>query len=130
MNKLSRMNLTAALALAIASVAGAHLAYAGNDTDSDRDVDSPKKVLVHYADLNMVRSTGAAVLYRRLQSAAEKVCTPINAKDASHQVMFRHCVADAMARAVTEVDQPALGAYYRAKLEGRNAITAEATARK
>jgi hypothetical protein len=44
--------------------------------------------------------------------------------------MFRRCVADAISMAVTEVDQPALGAYYRAKLQGHNAVSPETTARK
>ncbi len=118
MNRLTLMMLTAALAT------GAQLAHA------DTAAASPKKVLVHYADLDLVRSPGVVALYRRLQGAAETVCTPLNGPDVGHALMFRHCVADAMSRAVTEVDQPALGAYYRAKLQGRNAIPTEATARK
>jgi UrcA family protein len=121
MNRFTLMMLTAALAT------GAQLAQADvADTDST----SPKQVLVHYADLDLIRSPGVIVLYRRLQGAAEAVCAPLDGRDAAHVVMFRHCVADAMSRAVTEVDQPALGAYYRAKTQGRNAIQPEATARK
>jgi UrcA family protein len=118
MNRLTLMMLTAAL------TTGAQFAHA-DDTAA-----APTKMLVHYSDLDLSRPAGALSLYRRLQTAAETVCTPLDGQDVGHKLMFRHCVADAISRAVTEVDQPALGAYYRAKLQGRNAVSPETTARK
>ncbi len=118
MNRLTLMMLTAALAT------GAELAHA------DAAAAAPAKMLIHYSDLDLSRPAGAGSLYRRLQTAAETVCTPLDGQDVNHKLMFRHCVADAISRAVTEVDQPVLGAYYRAKLEGRNAVSPETTARK
>ena len=118
MNKLTMLILTAALAT------GTQLARA------DMSDNSPKQVLIHYADLNLTSSPGVSVLYGRLRSAAQAVCTPLNGKDAERALAFKRCVADAMSSAVTQVDQPALSAYYRAKLQGRNAITPETTARK
>jgi UrcA family protein len=118
MNRLTLMMLTAALAT------GAQLAHADDGSAA------PTKMLIHYSDLDLSRPAGAMSLYRRLHTAAETVCTPLNGQDVGHQLMFRRCVGDAIARAVTEVDQPALGAYYRAKLQGRNAVSPETTARK
>ncbi len=118
MNRFTLMMLTATLATA------AQLAQA------DTPPTAPPKMLIHYSDLDLSHPAGAVRLYHRLQTAAETVCTPINGEDVNHKLMFRRCVADALSRAVTEVDQPALGAYYRAKLEGRNAVSPETTARK
>ena len=118
MNRLTLMMLTAALATT------AQLAQA------DTDAPAPPRMLVHYSDLDLTRPSGAVSLYHRLQTAAETVCTPLNGEDVNHKLMFRRCVADALSRAVTEVDQPTLGAYYRAKLEGRNAVSPETIARK
>lgn len=118
MNTLTKLILTATLA------AGAPLAQA------DMSDNTPKQVLIHYADLNLNGAPGVSVLYGRLRSAAEVVCAPLYAKGAQRAAAFKHCVADAMSSAVTQVNQPALSAYYRAKLEGRNAIPSETTARK
>ncbi len=117
MNRFTLMMLTAALAAA--QLAQAETVAAG-----------PPKMLVHYSDLDLSRSAGVLSLYHRLQTAAETVCTPLNGQDVSQKLRFRHCVADALSRAVTEVDQPLLAAYYRAKLEGRNAVSPETTARR
>ena len=118
MNKLTMLILTASLAT------GTQLAHA------DMNDNSPKQVLIHYADLDLAGFTGVSILYGRLRSAAQAVCTPLNGKDAERAAAFKHCVTDAMSSAVTQVDQPALSAYHRAKLQGRNAIPLETTARK
>src|SRR5262249_55150293 len=127
MNRFTLMMLTAALTTALATTAP--LAQAA-DQAADSTAPAPAKMLIHYSDLDLTRPAGAVTLYRRLQTAAETVCTRINGEDVNHKLMFRRCVADALSRAVTEVDQPALGAYYRAKLEGRNAVSPETIARK
>jgi len=83
--------------------------------------DIPKQMLVRYADVDLARPEGASVLFHRLQSAAKIVCSPLESKDPALFVMFQHCVSDAMARAVTQVDRPGLSAYYRGKVQGSNA---------
>ncbi len=118
MNKLPLLMLTATLA------AGAPFAQA------DMSDNSPRQVLIHYADLDLAGTPGVSVLYGRLRNAAQEVCAPLNAKDPERASAFKHCVADAMSSAVTQVDQPALSSYYRAKLQGRNAIPPQTTARK
>ena len=89
------------------------------------DVDSPKQMLVRYADLDLARPAGASVLFHRLQSAAKIVCAPLESRDPARLVMFNNCVSDAMARAVTQVDRPGLNAYYRGKVPDSNAVPFE-----
>jgi hypothetical protein len=65
------------------------------------------------------------VLFHRLESAAKIVCSPLESRDPARMVMFKNCVSDAMARAVTQVDRPGLDAYYRGKVPGDNAAPVE-----
>ena len=76
---------------------------------------------VHFADLDLTRSEGAAVLYQRLEAAAKSVCSSLDARDLASQMRSRGCVQTAIGSAVAKVDQPALTAYYRAQFKGRNA---------
>jgi UrcA family protein len=68
--------------------------------------------IVNYADLNLQRHEGVAVLYRRIQVAADFVCTEGN--DRNLQVVFRvrHCVSDATTRAVAQAGVPALATLH------------------
>ena len=69
---------------------------------------------VRYDDLNVDQRAGAAVLYRRIRSAARNVCgDPQPPGDHFTSPSWRSCVADAINRAVVAVDRPALTAYYR-----------------
>ena len=76
---------------------------------------------VHFADLDLTRSEGAAVLYQRLAAAAKSVCAPLEARDLASQMRFRGCVETAIGSAVAKVDRPALTAYHKAHTNGRNA---------
>jgi UrcA family protein len=76
---------------------------------------------VHFADLDLTRSDGAAVLYHRLKAAAETVCASLDSRDLASQMRFKGCVETAIGSAVAKVDRPALTAYYRAQFKGRNA---------
>jgi len=79
-------------------------------------------VTVQFADLDLTRSTGAAVLYQRLKGAAETVCAPFDARsrDLGSQMRFKECMQSAIGTAVAKIDQPALTAYYRAQFKVGN----------
>ena len=81
--------------------------------------DAPQ-ITVHFADLDLTRVDGAAVLYKRLRAAAETVCGPREDRDPAKAAAFRKCVQSALASAVVRVDQAKLTAYYRAHAEPRN----------
>ena len=76
---------------------------------------------VHFADLDLTRSDGAAVLYHRFQAAAKTVCASLDARDLASQMRFKGCVETAIGSAVAQVDRPALTAYYKARTNGRSA---------
>lgn len=78
-------------------------------------------IVVHFADLDLSRSEGAAVLYHRLRGAAERVCSPLDDRDLARHMSFTACVQGALSTGVAKVDRPALTAYYEAKTNRRNA---------
>ena len=85
---------------------------------SPQDVPS---VVVHFADLDLMRSDGATVLYQRLKDAGETVCAPLDARELARHMSFKACVQSAIGTAVAKVDRPELTAYYERKTNGRNA---------
>jgi UrcA family protein len=95
----------------IAALALTCVAYAGPAPDRPH-------VVVHFADLDLSRSQGAAVLYRRLRAAAETVCAPLDDRDLGRHLRFKACAQSALCRAVAELDRPALTEYYRARTSG------------
>jgi len=67
---------------------------------------------VKFADLNISKPSGALVLYDRIRAAAQDVCAYYWFKTDADEAL---CVHDAIANAVTKVNQPALSAVYNAK---------------
>ena len=82
--------------------------------------DPPSRV-VQFADLDLSRTYGAAVLYQRLKGAAETVCAPLDDRDLGRHAAFRGCVRSTLSSAVRSVNQATLTAYYKTKVKGRTA---------
>ena len=72
---------------------------------------------VKFKDLDVGTPAGVEALYRRIHSAARRVCTSSNAWPET--VSAAACAKDAEARAVAKVNLPSLTAYYRAKTGNR-----------
>ena len=71
--------------------------------------------VVQFADLDLTRSAGVTVLYARIKSAAREVCEPINARALAASQAAHKCAAESIARAVADVNAPALTGYHLAK---------------
>jgi UrcA family protein len=67
---------------------------------------------VHYADLNLSRPADAALLYHRIQTAAELVCDAGRSRELGHLMRSRKCMASAVERAVATVHAPLLTQHY------------------
>jgi UrcA family protein len=76
---------------------------------------APLKARVEYGDLDVSRPQGAAVLFGRIQSAAEKVCSPFEASGFAAKTHSDACINKAISKAVTTVDAPALSRVYSEK---------------
>jgi UrcA family protein len=90
-----------ALASSLATV------YAAEDNS-----DAPK-IVVKYADLNVSHPQGAAALLRRIRRAGEAVCGSF-VGGLGPKMRVNACVQNAVADAVTKVNQPQLFAIYKA----------------
>ena len=81
---------------------------------AEKSDEVPTRV-VRFADLDLTRSAGVKVLYARITFAAREVCEPINARALGVIQAARKCVDESIARAVADVNAPALTSYHRAK---------------
>jgi UrcA family protein len=80
---------------------------------------------VHYGDVDLSTTEGAATLYRRLQGAARFVCGESDSSLAQ-QRSWNDCYRRAVADAVGTVDNPRLTALYH-EHSGAAAVTAMLT---
>jgi UrcA family protein len=88
------------------------LALASQAVLADPASDAPS-VRVRFADLDVTHTQGAAVLYGRIEQAANTVCAAFEGRDLSRVANFQGCVRQTIAAGVAKVNQPALTAYYR-----------------
>ncbi|MGH9522390.1 MAG: UrcA family protein [Terriglobales bacterium] len=114
MNRItSSTRLHSLLATAIFSTLASSFAVLSMAADSDQ----VPQLTVKYGDLNVSRSQGASVLYGRIRAAALGVCSNWDQSDPFSNMGRRDCVKQAIANAVSKVNQPALFAVYNAKNE-------------
>ena len=85
----------AALTCSIASVS-----FASDSLDA-------LQVKVKYGDLDISSASGAATLYKRIQSAAETVCHPLKNPDLYPRKLFYVCMRKAISNAIIEANEPA-----------------------
>jgi UrcA family protein len=78
------------------------------------DASLPSRV-VAFGDLDLNRDSGVATLYSRIRSAATEVCDPLDALGVKLSRARFDCRENAIARAVADVNSPALTAYYVGK---------------
>ncbi len=78
----------------------------------------PLQVTVKFADLDVSRPEGAAVLYGRIRAAARNVCSPYDRGDPLENMEFASCVRQSIADAVSAVNAPALTAVHSSKTKG------------
>jgi UrcA family protein len=79
-----------------------------------QSVDEPVSITVSYADLDISHAAGAAVLLRRLQSAAVKACGGApDIRVLGEEAAFEKCRVAAVTRAVAQVNSPQLTAQAK-----------------
>jgi UrcA family protein len=79
--------------------------------------DAPRSETVKFQDLNTGSNSGAAALYQRIHSAAQKVCAqPGDGRALAARSVEQRCMAQSEARAVESVHSSALTAFYQTKI--------------
>ena len=98
--------------LVLSLVSHAAIANPGSDPDVRQRV-------VRFADLDITRTEGVAVLYSRIANAARVVCEPESGMNEQRSLWLdaedRKCQTQAIARGVDDVNAPALTSYYQLK---------------
>jgi UrcA family protein len=79
---------------------------------ADTPSQPPSELIVKYSDLDLTRVSGVVELYRRLEQAARQVCTAVTEAAIAPSAV---CVSDAISRAVSEINEPALTRYAAAR---------------
>jgi UrcA family protein len=95
--------------LMLGSLAGIMAAGAASAADSD-----VPSIVVKYSDQSLATDDGAYALYRRLTSAAERVCPDVWSKDLSRRAKAKECRDEAVARAIRQIDNSRLAALHAA----------------
>jgi UrcA family protein len=76
--------------------------------------DEAPSVTVRYDDLNLATAAGANTLYHRISSAARAVCRDEYTRDLGILAAIERCRANAIAKAVREVNNPQLALVHAA----------------
>ena len=105
---MTSINLIRCAAVLLAAVTGGNVLAGGSPAE-------PSKTITH-SDLNLSSAAGVAVLYQRIERAAEEVCQlPMGTKMLRLEVEIKACRADAADRAITQANLPALSALHLAR---------------
>ena len=97
--------------LLLGSLAGIIAAGAASAAGLDSDVPS---IVVKYSEQSLATDEGAYALYRRITSAAEKVCPDVWDKNLSRRALAEQCREEAVARAIRQIDNSRLAALHAA----------------
>ena len=79
------------------------------------DVSDPPSQAVRIDGSELSSGAGVARVYDRLERAADHVCRSFDSRELERQARYRHCVAEAVERAVRDVHDSRLSAYYQDK---------------
>lgn len=105
---------TNAIRIAWVMFATVPIAWLVNAAQAGEPFDTPPHKVVSFKDLNLNTPEGAAVLYRRIKSAAHEVCATPDRYDLS-EWKLQPCINDAVSRAIAQVNKPMLTSLYQAK---------------
>jgi UrcA family protein len=111
-----------AITISTAIVLGFSAAIASANTSNSQPVSyGVNQYTVRFADLDLSKLDGAAVLYRRLNQAAALVCSPLDSKRLGMAAQYQLCVNHAIAGAVANVGRPMLSQYHESRTQGAQA---------
>ena len=99
------------MAMIVCGIVGAAFIGAANAATPDDDV---AQITVRYNPQSLDTESGARALYSRLVKAAAEVCPQGSESPHWISAQVRECRAQALARAVFQVNNPKLAAVYAA----------------
>jgi UrcA family protein len=109
------------IALLAGAVGGLSAPLATADDGADVQL---RAVAVHFSRADLHDRDGVVRLYRRLSEAAHEACEDYDSVMLTRQHAFQLCVSLSLDRAVTQINDPALSAYYLHQVPRRVAVAA------
>ena len=89
---------------------------AGSTAFADSLYDSVPSVHVRYGDLDLSTEQGSKILYHRITVAAQQVCERgADIRDLPARTRAEKCEADAISKAVNEVNSPQLAMVHASR---------------
>ncbi len=70
-------------------------------------------VEVRYGELDLARTAGAEVLYRRLRNATREICGPVNTRSAVQMRKWTDCYQGTLETAVATANRPLITELHR-----------------
>jgi len=93
---------------------------------SHADATDPRTQVVQYTEFNLSNDAGVAAVYRRVNAAAESVCRDFGFRDELRfKMMFRECVAQAIAKAVVGINHPKVSGYAALRMKSLGSSVAK-----
>ncbi len=93
------------------TLAAAALISIGNVNLAQAEDEAAASLTVQFADLDLDKPQGAATLFTRIKTAAERVCSDHRGPAPADTVRYKACVRVAVSNAVAKVDRPTLTDY-------------------
>lgn len=105
----------------ISALAGLALLGTGMAVAAQPQADSLPSITVKYDAIELATTSGAVALYRRIRSAAAKVCERYESQELVRRTPWQKCYSQVVANAVAAVHQPTLTALheFRGAIEPR-----------
>jgi UrcA family protein len=101
------------VACAVLGLAGLS-AMANSSQAGETDADVPR-ITVKFRDLDLSNKAGIALLYRRIEAAASRVCGSVDPRDLARWATAKACQDRAISRAVASIDSPMLNTEFLAR---------------
>jgi UrcA family protein len=88
-----------------------------HSTQAAEFADEPRREVVGFADLNLSNIDGVTVLYRRIHSAAIRVCGSVDQRELARAAAAKSCVDHAVTEAIVAVNNPVVTNRFLAKAD-------------
>jgi UrcA family protein len=103
-------SLTVAAVLTFVALSPVHAA-----DHSDGIHDDARSLTVQFADLDLNKPEGVAMLFSRIRGAAKSVCAAHDGISVRQKQAYVACVDFAMSNTIARVDRPALTEYFASR---------------
>ena len=108
---MNRFNLTLLTTAALAAMTLPLVALAD---------ETPPQVEVSYADLDLTHRAGTDALYRRIDAAAQTVCSSLQGQSLARISLHKRCLQQAVSSAVAQVEELATSRSASAETQSRS----------